>query len=155
MSEEELRLPLLDQLLDDDPDSQEEPPPSSGQVYRSVVNALQRDLLELLNTRERCMSVPPGMKELSRSVFAYGVPDVTGANLASVGDRDAFLAGLVPVIKRCDPRFKTVKIIPSDKSESGERILRFRIEATVQVETSAETVAFDFKLEPVTRNFES
>jgi len=152
---DELRLPLLDQLIDDDPGTREEAPPTAGQTYRQVIDALKRDLLDLLNTRERCMSWPKNLKELDRSILSYGIPDITGANLAAVKDRDAFLQSLAPVIRRGDPRYQSVRIVPAERSESTDRILRFRIEAVVRVESGTESVAFDLKLEPVTRLFES
>lgn len=155
MSEDRLRLSLLDQLIDDDPDSQQEAAPSDQQVYQAVIDGLKRDLLELLNTRERCLSWPPQLNELVRSVLAYGIPDVSGAHLAAASDRESFLASLGPVIRRCDSRFKSVNIVPGDRGEAGDRVLRFRIEAVVRVESGPESLAFDFKLEPVTRTFES
>lgn len=155
MATDELRLPLLDQLIDDDPGTREEAPPTAGQTYRQVIDALKRDLLDLLNTRERCLSWPKNLKELDRSILSYGIPDITGANLAAVKDRDAFLQSLAPVIRRGDPRYQAVRIIPADRSDSTDRILRFRIEAVVRVESGTESVAFDLKLEPITRLFAS
>lgn len=155
MATDELRLPLLDQLIDDDPGTSEEAPPTAGQTYRQVIDALKRDLLDLLNTRERCLSWPKSHKELDRSILSYGIPDITGANLAAVKDRDAFLQSLAPVIRRCDPRYQSVRIVPAERSDSTDRILRFRIEAAVKVESGTEAVAFDLRMEPITRLFAS
>ncbi|MEM9382112.1 MAG: type VI secretion system baseplate subunit TssE [Planctomycetota bacterium] len=151
----DLRLPLLDQLLDDEPGVVDEPAPTAGQTHRRVVEAIERDLLDLLNTRERCLSWPKELEEVGRSVVAYGVPDITGANLSTIRDRDAFLQALAPIIRRSDRRFRSVRIVPDDRGDSTDRILRFRIEAVVRVDGGSESVAFDFKLEPVTRQFES
>ncbi len=153
--EEALRLSLMDQLIDDAPESKVEAVPTANQVYQSVVDGLKRDLLELLNTRERCLSWPVQLTELEHSVLAYGIPDVTGAHLAAVSDRDKFLSSLGPIIRRCDPRFRTVKVVAGDMKESADRVLHFRIESVVQVEGGQEALAFDFKLEPTTRTFES
>ncbi|MFT5732023.1 MAG: type VI secretion system protein ImpF [Planctomycetota bacterium] len=154
MSDDRLRVPLLSQLVDDDPASSQEAPPSHQQIYRTVVDGLKRDLLDLLNTRERCRSWPSQLSELRKSVFAYGIPDVSGAHLATESDRNAFLNSLGPLIRRCDERFKSVSIVANESADSADRVLRFRIEAVVRVETGAESLAFDFKLEPVTRTFE-
>lgn len=154
MSDDLLRIPLLNQLIDDDPASSQEAPPSQQQIYRTVVNGLKRDLLELLNTRERCRSWPSQLGELGRSVFAYGVPDISGAHLATESDRDEFLRSLGPLIRRCDTRFKSVTIAPDENADGADRVLRFRIEAVVRVESGPESLAFDFKLEPVSRTFE-
>ncbi|MEM1450558.1 MAG: type VI secretion system baseplate subunit TssE [Planctomycetota bacterium] len=151
----DLRLPLLDQLLDEEPGVLDEPAPTAGQTHRQVVASIERDLLDLLNTRERCLSWPKELDELSRSTVSYGVPDITGANLSTVRDRDAFLQALAPIIRRCDRRFRSVRIVPDDRSDSTDRVLRFRIEAVVRVDSGSEDITFDFKLEPVTRQFES
>lgn len=141
--------------MDDDPANQQEPSPSEEQAYRTVLDGLKRDLLELLNTRKRCRSWPSQLEELGRSVFAYGIPDIAGAHLATAKDRDRFLSTLGPLIRRCDQRFKSVRITPSSNRDANDRVLRFRIEATVRVESGTEPIAFDFKLEPATRTFES
>lgn len=153
--DERLRTSLIDQLIDDDPDTTVEAAPTAQQTFRTVIDGLKRDLLELLNTREHCLSWPTQLTALGRSVHAYGIPDISGAHLATSADRDAFLRTLGPVIRRCDPRFKSVNIVPDDRGESADRTLRFRIEAVVRVEGGQESVAFDFKLEPVSRTFES
>lgn len=153
MTADPLRLPLLDLLRDEDPDAAEELQPTPNQLYRTVISALERDLVDILNTRERCESWPSTLKELGRSVLAYGLPDITGAHLASKADREAFLQSLAPLIRRTDTRFRSVRIVPADTRESGDRTLRFRIEATVRLGSGSEALAFDFKLEPVTRTF--
>lgn len=141
--------------MDDDPASQQEPPPSEQQAYHTVLDGLKRDLLELLNTRKRCRSWPAQLDELERSVFAYGIPDIAGAHLATAKDRDRFLSTLGPLIRRFDQRFKSVRITPNSNRDANDRVLRFRIEATVRVESGTEPIAFEFKLEPATRTFES
>ncbi|MDG1048600.1 MAG: type VI secretion system baseplate subunit TssE [Planctomycetota bacterium] len=155
MGEGRLRISLLDQLLDDDPATPQEALPSEQQAYRTVIEGLKRDLLELLNTRKRCRSTPDQWTEVRRSVFSYGIPDIAGAHLATAKDRDHFLSTLGPLIRRCDRRFKTIRITPTSNREASDRILRFRIEATVHVESGIEPIAFDFQLEPATRTFES
>lgn len=154
MSEVQPRVSLLDQLQDDDPSTSVEAQPSDQQLYRIVIDGLKRDLLELLNTRRRCRSWAKQWSELDRSVLAYGIPDIAGAHLATARDRDAFLKTLGPLIRRCDQRFRAVRITADDSRDSSDRILRFRIEATVRIEGGTEAIAFDFKLEPTTRTFE-
>ena len=65
------------------------------------------------------------------------------------------MQSLAPVIRRCDSRYESVRIVTAERSDATDRILRFRIEAVVTVENGTEAVAFDLKLEPVTRQFES
>lgn len=153
--DDELRLPLLEQLLDEDPDSSVEAPLSSQAIYSRAIDSLKADLLDLLNTRERCRSWPKQLKELDHSVLSYGIQDVSGAHLASPSDRTKFLNQLGPVIRRCDPRFASVRIVPDTERDASDRTLHFKIEALVKLDGGAEEVSIPLKLEPVRRNFES
>ncbi|MEM9799639.1 MAG: type VI secretion system baseplate subunit TssE [Planctomycetota bacterium] len=154
-AEQPVRPSLLDQLIDEDPSAVEERPESMNGTYRRVVEGFERDLLDLLNTRERCRTWAAKLDQLGSSVLAYGIPDVTGAHMASRADRDRFFASLGPVIRRCDPRFKSVTVTRSDRNKPDDRVVHFRIEAVVRVAGAPEEMTFDFQMEPVTRTFES
>lgn len=66
---------------------------------------MRRDLENLLNTRQRCRGWPEGCDELSLSTVNYGIPDLTGADLASAERREEFRATIEDVIRRFEPRF--------------------------------------------------
>lgn len=149
-----IRLPLLAALIDDDPDTTTESRQSFRTQARQIKETVRRDLQDLLNTRQRALSWPKELTELDRSVLDYGIVDVTGANLASNERRNAFLAQIAAAIRKHDPRFQSVVITPTDNSDPQDRTLRFRIEATLRVETGPETAIFNFQLEPVSRRFE-
>ena len=133
-------------------------PDSDLEVRRTVsagnAESVRIDLQNLLNTRQRCYSWPKELQELDRSVLDYGIPDLTGANLASAGRRNAFLEQIASIIRRHDARFQAVKVQPLDGKDPSDRTLRFRVEAVLRVETEAETAIFDFQIEPVTRHVE-
>lgn len=150
-----LRQPLLSALTDDDPESLLELKPSPKQQAKALRESVRLDLQNLLNTRQRCLSWPKEFSELDRSVLDYGIPDLTGANLSTASRRNAFLQQLAGVIQRHDARFHTVKIEPLDNADPHDRTLRFRIEATLRVETETETAIFDFQMEPVSRQMET
>jgi len=57
-------------------------------------------------------------------------------------------------LREQEPRFKTVRVIPTTESGSLQRILRFRIEALMHAEPAPEQVQFHSRIEPVTRAFE-
>jgi type VI secretion system protein ImpF len=149
-----IRLPLLAALIDDDPDTTTESRQSFRTQARQIKETVRRDLQDLLNTRQRALSWSKELAELDRSVLDYGIVDVTGANLASNERRNAFLAQIAAAIRKHDPRFQSVVITPTDNSDPQDRTLRFRIEATLRVETGPETAIFNFQLEPVSRRFE-
>lgn len=145
---------LLDRLLDDNPGVQQEPPPLPQQTLRNLHQAVRRDLEALLNTRRRCATYPPGLKELDTSLVNYGIPDFTGTSLSSPQSRAELVRVIESIIKRYEPRFKSVRVSLLDNVETLDRTLRFRIDAVVYAEPAPETVVFDSSLEPVTGNVE-
>ena len=110
---------------------------------------LQRDLENLLNTRCRCGSFPKELTELETSLVNYGIPDFTGAGLASAAGRAEFLGMVQSCIERFEPRLRNVRVslLQHDK-EPLDRVLRFRIDAVVSTEEDAEAVAFLSTMEP-------
>jgi type VI secretion system protein ImpF len=145
---------VLDRLLDDDPEVKSEPPRAARPVLRELRASVCRDLEDLLNTRLRPLSWPEELTELDRSLLAYGIPDMTGANLASPRAREEFLRLVEAVIRRCETRFKSVKVVALETGEPLDRTLRFRVEALLHADPAPEPVVFDSTLEPVTRSFE-
>ncbi len=147
-----LRLSLLDRLLDNDPGVQKDPPVSQAQAMRDLRQSVRRDLETLLNTRCRAAEIPPGLTELEQSLVNFGIPDFTGANLASAESREQFRRVIETVIRKYEPRFKTVRVTLLDNVEPLDRTLRFRIDALVYAEPSPEPLVFDSLLEPVSRS---
>jgi type VI secretion system protein ImpF len=153
-SNQSLNPSLLDRLLDDNPGVQQEPPPLPQQTLRDLHQSVRRDLEALLNTRRRCAAYPPQLKELDQSLVNYGIPDFTGSSLSSPDNRAELVHVLESVIKRYEPRFKSVRVTLLDNVEPLDRTLRFRIDAVVYAEPAPETLIFDSSLEPVTGNVE-
>jgi type VI secretion system protein ImpF len=145
---------VLDRLLDDDPTVSREPPKSRHQVLRELKLAVRRDLESLLNTRRRCRGWPAGLGELDRSLAAYGLPDFTGATMASPEARDQFRRTLENVIRTHEPRFKRVAVQMLGNIEPLDRTLRFRIDALLHADPAPEPVIFDSALEPTTGTFQ-
>ena len=143
---------VLDRLLDDDPEVKNEPASAGRPLLRDLRQAVRRDIEKLLNSRRRPLSCPKG--EIERSVLDYGVPDLTGADLASPSAREEFMRLVEAVIRRAEPRFQQVRVVPLDEEEPLERTLRFRIEAQLMAEPAPEPVVFASELEPVTRVLE-
>lgn len=149
-----LNLSVLDRLLDDDPRVPSDPPPTPAQTYRDFHAAIRRDLEALLNTRQRVAALPGGLPELQQSLVNYGIPDFTGSNLSSSDSRLQFVRIIEAVIRRYEPRFKSVRVTLLDNAEPLDRTLRFRIDAVVYAEPSPENLIFDSSLEPVTGTVE-
>src|SRR5438094_10508474 len=107
-AEQPLLPSVLDRLLDDDPGVTREAPPRRHQVLRELKQAVRRDLEDLLNTRVRCRPWPPGLDELGHSLVNYGLPDFTGLGAGADKAREEMRRLLEEVIRREEPRFKTV-----------------------------------------------
>jgi type VI secretion system protein ImpF len=146
-----LVLSLLDRLIDEHPDVARDPGKSRGQHLRELRDSVRRDLENLLNTRQRCRSWPEGCDELSLSTVNYGIPDLTGADLASAERREEFRATIEEVIRRFEPRFVRVRVSMLDNAEPTDRTLRFRIEALIYADPAPEPLVFDSYLDPASR----
>jgi type VI secretion system protein ImpF len=145
---------VLDRLLDDEPGLSRETAKTRTQVLRELKQSIRRDLENLLNTRRYCRSLPPGLTELETSLVNFGLPDITAAELGLSGERERFRQTLEAVIRRFEPRFKTVEVEIRDNVEMLDRTLRFRIDAMLHAEPAPEPIAFDSAMQPATGTFE-
>ncbi len=95
---------ILDRLIDLDPRSPADPPASRTQSVRQLKASLRRDLEWLLNTRRNPDEVPETYEELFRSLYNYGLPDVTALSLNSPRDRQRLLRTIEVAIAIFEPR---------------------------------------------------
>lgn len=120
---------------------------------RDLKQAVRRDLENLLNTRWRCQSWPPDLKNLESSLVNYGIPDFSGANLGNATAREEFRRLLERAITRFEPRFLKVSVKLAGSPTSTDRAMKFRIDATLRADPVPEEVRFDTALEPSTAAF--
>jgi type VI secretion system protein ImpF len=152
---DQLLLPsVLDRLVDHDPQVSHEPPRSRSQLLRDLKQAVRRDLENLLNTRVRCLPCPAELTELRQSIVSYGIPDLTGASLGSQKEREEFRRTIQSIITLYEPRLKNLSVSLHGQAETGDRTIRFHIEALLQAEPAPEPVAFDSTLLLTTGSFE-
>ena len=88
LGETTVTVPVLDRLIDLEPGSQTENPPSRSQSERLLKRAVRRDLEWLLNTRRISDLPDEGLKEVNRSGYMYGLPDLSALTMATSGDRN-------------------------------------------------------------------
>ena len=143
---------LLDRLIDEAPEDRTERISEGYHSLAEVRTAIRRDLENLLNTRTRLFEWPEDAPLVERSVAAYGVPDVSGRSLGSATQRQAFLKSVEELIRRFEPRFKSVKVLPQSARNPYDRSLHFTIQAEVYAEPAPEPVSFDTTVEPSTRS---
>jgi type VI secretion system protein ImpF len=144
---------VLDRLLDEDPQSSVDPPKSRGQHIADLRRQLQRDIETLLNAHQCSLPLPRELTELPRSLLDYGMPHFLGLVAASEQAREQFRANVELLLRRFEPRFKSVDVTLLENADNLERTLRFRIDALVHADPDPEPIRFDSMLEPVHRRF--
>lgn len=149
-----IRQSLLDRLIDSDPDRQQDEPMTENQSIRLVQHSVRRDVENLLNTRYRCTEWPPQLDGLENSLINYGLPDFTAAGLNVDGDDDFLLNAIENALKRFEPRLKDVRVERLRGEDHFDRTFRFRIVATLWLESLEQEIRFDSSLETLTGQFE-
>jgi type VI secretion system protein ImpF len=145
---------VLDRLLDDDPEQKQERPRPAAQEVRELRDSVMRDVADILNTRRRWPPPDPALDELRPSLADYGIPDFTGADLSGARALEQFREAMETALRRYEPRFKSVRVEVQTAADSGDRTLRFRIDALLHADPVPESVVFDSFVDPVTGGFE-
>jgi len=146
-----LRPSILDRLMDNNPDISVEKDTDQHQKLKELRDSVRRDLENLLNTRFRVVEPADEFVELKKSLLNYGLPDLATVNIADKIKQKEFIDHLESILIDFEPRFKSVKVNYMENTDSLDRSLRFRIDATLYADPSPEIVVFDSILEPVTR----
>src|ERR1051325_1144119 len=125
---------LLERLVDLDPKNKEQEPPSTrSQSVRQLKSSVRRDLEWLLNTRRTPEPAGSEYQELEKSLFNYGLPDLTSLNWQSSRDRQRLCRILEQALSRFEPRLKRVKVIPVEASSGAQHVVRFQIEGMLDL----------------------
>ncbi|MBR0645939.1 type VI secretion system baseplate subunit TssE [Plastoroseomonas hellenica] len=146
-----LRLPLLDRLLDADPEAPADPPLTQGMAIEMLRAAVRRDIEALLNARRRRLPPPPGYVELPISPVGYGVPDPTAGSFTEEQRRLAVAREVEATIRRFEPRLMQVRVqLRNSEREAIDRVLRLRIEAVLRTDPVPEQISFETVVRPTT-----
>jgi type VI secretion system protein ImpF len=140
-------LSLLDRLIDSEPKNSSEVPMQRAQSIRELRIAVRRDLEWLLNSRQPVESVPEGARQLERSIYNYGLPDVASANLVSVDGRMRLVRAMEAAVRNFEPRLANVRVTLNGVAAEKSPQVRFTIEGMLRIDPSPEHVAFDTVLE--------
>ena len=143
---------LLDRLTDHEPTHRDESDPSRSQGLRSLKAALWRDLNALLNTKRREDEIPEQYSETARSLLSYGLPDFTAYSLKSPSDQNRLRRAIESAIRRFEPRLEKVTVSIQLPDET-DPMMRFRVDALLQVEPAPEPVTFETVLPPGSSHF--
>ncbi|MBX7172997.1 MAG: type VI secretion system baseplate subunit TssE [Pyrinomonadaceae bacterium] len=144
---------VLDRLIDFEPKETKEAPKSRSRSLAELKLSVKRDLEWLLNTRHMAYEIPESLEETNKSVLLYGLPDFTGFTPRNPNEQKHLIKSLENAIKFFEPRFLDVKISVEPIS-NVERVLKFKIEARLDVEPTPEPIVFDTVLQLGSGDFE-
>lgn len=145
-----LQLSVFDRLLDDDPANAMDPLKSRQRSNRELLDAVRRDLENLLNTRSCGVALDPALIELENSILNYGIMTV-GSTVYSVPEnREKFRDEVEQVIRRFEPRFLRVSVSLVDEQDLADRTIRFRVDALLDAHPAPEPIVFNSVLDPST-----
>jgi type VI secretion system protein ImpF len=119
------------------------------------IASVARDLEWLLNTL-RVPGIPlEEFEELPRSVYGYGLPDLTSISRDSPDAKRQLLRNVEDVIARFEPRLRDVRIemLESD-GEQFRRELRFVVQGTLMMDPSPQRLVFNGVLDYVSGAYE-
>jgi len=94
---------ILDRLIPQDPAGLVR---ANGASVEQLVEAVRRDLEDLLNTRQTQRDLPSCYEELTRSVFTFGIPDVSLLSAMAQESRGEMARIIGELIERFEPRLR-------------------------------------------------
>jgi type VI secretion system protein ImpF len=142
-----ITISLLDRLIDLNPKAATDPPGNRSQSVRQLKASLRRDLEWLLNSCRNPEEVPETYQELFRSLYNYGLPDISSMALNSPRGRQQLMQLIEQTIGIFEPRLIGARVRELDSAGSAPRVLRFQIEALLKMEPAPEQVLFDTVLQ--------
>jgi type VI secretion system protein ImpF len=133
---------LLDRLIDFEPHSQVEAPLTRAESLRRLRASVRRDIEWLLNT-VRVNEVPAGLTELAKSLYSYGIPDLSSMSLESPQDGQRLLRSLERAISQFEPRLSNVRVSSPEKIDRRRMYIEFHIDALLLIDPLPERLSFD------------
>jgi type VI secretion system protein ImpF len=147
LGETTITISALDRLIDLEPDNSMENPLSRSQSVRLLKNAVRRDLEWLLNSRRIADPPDEGLKELNRSAYVYGLPDLSSLTMASTADKNRLVRQILSAINLFEPRLMNVRLVMVETPDASKKDVRLRIEAMLRMDPVPEPVSFDTVIE--------
>jgi type VI secretion system protein ImpF len=138
---------VLERLIDREPKEQQEMAPTRAQSVRQLKSSLRRDLDWLLNTRRTPEEAGSEYQELERSVFNYGLPDLTSLSWQSERDRQRLGRLIEKALAIFEPRLRRVRVVPVGELSGTQFVVRFQIEGMLQMSPAPEHISFDTVLQ--------
>jgi type VI secretion system protein ImpF len=124
---------LIDRLID---------PESEGTSWRrgysveEMIDAVRRDLEDLLNTRQTHQGMSEAFPALLNSIAAYGLPDFSALDPTKEKAQQQVVTLLESIVNRYEPRLRDVRAIPVEVEGDGRHgpTIKVHIDAKLRVE---------------------
>ncbi|WDP92876.1 MAG: type VI secretion system baseplate subunit TssE [Desulfobacter sp.] len=137
-----LTASLLDRLLDNDPKSGREPAQFRVISEKQILDAVVRDIENLLNTRCSPIRIPVAFTHLRKSVIRYGIRDFSTENPETSLARQKLCKEIEAAISIFEPRLKRPVVRLETEAQKNRRVY-FRISGILVIEPLSEPVSFD------------
>ena len=141
--ERPVRPSVLDRLIDEEPTSNVEPMMTRSQSVRQFKTALRRDLEWLLNARRVITPVPDDCEEVARSVFTFGLPDITSMSKDSRESFERLARMIQSAIDVFEPRLGDVSVALKEGDSKLLRDVHCVIDGILRLDPMPERVMFD------------
>ena len=145
---------VVDRLLDLEPRELVDPQFSRAKMLKEYRTSVRRDLQWLLNTRRINEAAGEDLPDCKKSLYNYGLPDFTTYSLNSSNDRADLSGHIQDTINQFEPRLRDVRVTVLDSESGDTRILRFKIEALLQMDPAPEQIFFDGVRDPGNGEFQ-
>jgi type VI secretion system protein ImpF len=133
---------LLDRLIDD-PDAPLPTLRASSTKY--FKDSVRRDLEWLLNSRSP-LQLPHG-PESERSLYTFGLPDISSISLLSLRDRQMLTKAIQSAVAKFEPRIVNPRVVLVTANDQRVQSIRFVIEGILRMDPNPEPIAFDTVLD--------
>lgn len=133
---------LLDRLIDYEPELSREPIQHRLTSIDQAKAMVGRDLEKLLNTKGPVLMPLPSYREVTNSLYTYGISDFTSQSPKNSTVRQRLRQEIERAISLFEPRLKNVTV-RLDTQSANERALRFKITGLLVVEPVTEPIVFD------------
>lgn len=138
---------VLERLIDRDPALAADPAPTRAQSVRQLKASLRRDLEWLLNTRRTPTPAGEEFAETEKSLYNFGLPDVTSLSWDSSRDRARLARMLEQTLAVFEPRITGLKVVPLESASGAQHALRFQIQGLLDMDPAPEHISFDTVLQ--------
>ncbi len=147
LGESTITISVLDRLIDQEPANRLENPLSRTQSVRLLKAGVRRDLEWLLNSRRIAEPPDEGLVEVNRSVYVYGLQDLSVLSMGASSDRARLIRQITNTITVFEPRLTNVRVAMVETPDAAKKDVRLRIEAMLRMDPVPEPISFDTVIE--------